>query len=602
MTLFRRYNEYAEILSRKDSYMICRNSKINGLKLIRGCLASLFLLFIFSGALLYVNAADTGLPEGYVADAELNRDLNLNKYGVPVHQYKNVFEEELITVPDINVLIEDEYSYDDDNLYPADDGILFRVYNATIQKVEKIAETKDGKISGLKLRRGHAYMITAADNQHIISNYTQYGVVRRLYVWALKSGDQGVSADGAYDYKTGYNVNDAGEIEGEYLSPLTEITLHYSSQGFADPLRYTMRMPVRYGGTAADGVRFTFTSTEDEPITAVSADGIVQAELLEDVDYTVHVDDANYDIETFTVAVKDKSEHKFIDEVTGNTRTYDRYCYDHTCCQGADAFNLISKSAAAKTRQGSVSSLRTYKDAAGVEKPVATVSGMNFKNLLLLVRNNDFAVPAEFEGTDYETVDYTLVNPHRWEICRVTEVDMHVKQHLSQTGKKVSNVYLIQDGSLTALAYKQPTASEVEFDVRNMPFGPIIIEYGEAWPEDPAPAPKAAVKTAPAEITDLPAVKITKAKASGKSATVKWKKVSKKNQKKIAKIQIQYSTDKNFASADTKIKFAKKNKTSLKIKKLRSKKTYYVRIRSYKVINGTAHVSKWSKIRKVKVR
>ena len=103
------------------------------------------------------------------------------------------------------------------------------------------------------------------------------------------------------------------------------------------------------------------------------------------------------------------------------------------------------------------------------------------------------------------------------------------------------------------------------------------------------------------EIVDLPAVKISKASAAKKSATIKWRKVSKKNQKKIAKIQIQCSTDKAFTS-DVKTVTAKKTATSKKIKKLVSKKKYYVRVRAYKNIGGEIHVSKWSKIKTVKVK
>lgn len=104
------------------------------------------------------------------------------------------------------------------------------------------------------------------------------------------------------------------------------------------------------------------------------------------------------------------------------------------------------------------------------------------------------------------------------------------------------------------------------------------------------------------EIIDLPPVRITKPKAVKKGMTVKWKKISKKNKKKISKVQIQYSTDKSFTSADTKIKFIKKSKKSVKIKKLRSKTAYYVRIRSYKIIDGKIHLSNWSKIKKVRTK
>ena len=99
----------------------------------------------------------------------------------------------------------------------------------------------------------------------------------------------------------------------------------------------------------------------------------------------------------------------------------------------------------------------------------------------------------------------------------------------------------------------------------------------------------------------LPAVKISKPKAAKKSATVKWKKLSKKKLKKIKKIEIQYSLDKNFKTG-VKTKYAKAKLTSLKIKKLKSKKTYYVRLRAYTNSGGAVHVSKWSGPKKVKVK
>ena len=117
----------------------------------------------------------------------------------------------------------------------------------------------------------------------------------------------------------------------------------------------------------------------------------------------------------------------------------------------------------------------------------------------------------------------------------------------------------------------------------------------------PAPIVTPTVPVTPAEIVDLPKVKISKPKAAKKSATIKWKKVSKKNLKKIAKIEIQYSLDKNFKTGVIS-KYAKAKKTSLKIKKLTSKKTYYVRIRAYKKSGGVVHVSKWSSRKKVKVK
>lgn len=67
--------------------------------------------------------------------------------------------------------------------------------------------------------------------------------------------------------------------------------------------------------------------------------------------------------------------------------------------------------------------------------------------------------------------------------------------------------------------------------------------------------------------------------------------------------QIQYSTSKKFTSKTTKTVTVNKNKTtSATIKKLKAKKTYYVRIRTYKTVGKTKYVSAWSKSKSVKTK
>ena len=99
----------------------------------------------------------------------------------------------------------------------------------------------------------------------------------------------------------------------------------------------------------------------------------------------------------------------------------------------------------------------------------------------------------------------------------------------------------------------------------------------------------------------LKAITIAKAKATKKSAIIKWKKISKKNLRKIKKVQIQYSTDKNFRNA-VKTKYAKAKKISYKIKGLKVGKKYYVRIRAYTKVGNQVHVSKWSKRKSFRVK
>ena len=92
------------------------------------------------------------------------------------------------------------------------------------------------------------------------------------------------------------------------------------------------------------------------------------------------------------------------------------------------------------------------------------------------------------------------------------------------------------------------------------------------------------------------AAKIAKIKPGKKLIKLTWKKVS-----GVSGYQIQYSLKKNMKKSKKKtVKGAKKTKVT--IKKLKSKKKYYVRIRTYKVAGGKKIYSKWSKIKKVKVK
>lgn len=90
--------------------------------------------------------------------------------------------------------------------------------------------------------------------------------------------------------------------------------------------------------------------------------------------------------------------------------------------------------------------------------------------------------------------------------------------------------------------------------------------------------------------------------AGKKKMTVKWKKqTAKMYASKVTGYQIQYSTNKKFKNGKT--AYAKgAAKASRTIKKLKSKKRYYMRIRTYKAIGKTKFYSKWSKKKSVRVK
>ena len=89
-------------------------------------------------------------------------------------------------------------------------------------------------------------------------------------------------------------------------------------------------------------------------------------------------------------------------------------------------------------------------------------------------------------------------------------------------------------------------------------------------------------------------VKLTSAKnGKGKKLTVKWKKVT-----GAKGYQLQYAMNKKFK----KKKSIQTKKTKYTIKKLKKKKTYYIRVRAYKM-NGKKKVyGRWSTVKKVKIK
>lgn len=90
-----------------------------------------------------------------------------------------------------------------------------------------------------------------------------------------------------------------------------------------------------------------------------------------------------------------------------------------------------------------------------------------------------------------------------------------------------------------------------------------------------------------------PSTKITKLKLSGKKLTLSWKKI-----KQASAYQIAVSSDKTFKKG-TKKYLSKGSKKKITLKK---GKTHYIRIRAYKKTASGTIYSKWSSVKRVKVK
>lgn len=554
----------------------------------------LVLLFTMIPVLMWsfnAHASDTGLPADYTPSDTDNRDPSMdNKYGIPWHQFKNIFTDDTVDGQIINVTCEPDDDWSDPE--PVE-GLRFMLYNSTTQETEAVLTTDpDGNIDLPLMKRGHTYILKADSSDYIIEGSSN------IYLWALAAGDQGAATDGAYEHKTKYiRLSDDDPVPDNYLRLINQVNVN-ASEEFRDPSIYTMEMPVEYnGGPAPDGIEFIFTSAEAGSIETATKDGYVSAELVEDNDYTVHVTDERYSVDTFALTVKDKSEHKH--ESLGSISAEGRYCYDHTCCQRADKIVLVDKG---EEKEGSISSLKKYTNSAGRNVSQAVVQGMDFKTLLLLVRYPEISLPEGSGVTDYDAAELTLANPHRWEKCIITEKELSVTQMLPQK-RTVKNVYLLADGILRKIPFTQESKDQISFSLDSMSLYPVVVEYAETEPEaDPVkPKPdtsKSEVVSKKTKTINKPkATAIRKLKPGKKAFAITWK----KRTKNTTGYLIQYSIKKNFKKAKT-VRIKSPKKTKLTVKKLKARKKYYVRIRTYRRISKKTYYSAWSKVRSVKTR
>lgn len=130
-----------------------------------------------------------------------------------------------------------------------------------------------------------------------------------------------------------------------------------------------------------------------------------------------------------------------------------------------------------------------------------------------------------------------------------------------------------------------PNAQQGITNSTNVPSDPV----GQIQNNTPPVIPKA-------NKVALAKVSIKKVRAKGKrQIQVTWKK-----QKNVKGYQLQYATNKQFRQKKTKNMNASKG--GITLKKLKPKKYYYIRIRSYTYYGGKKIYGKWCKVKKCKVK
>ena len=162
---------------------------------------------------------------------------------------------------------------------------------------------------------------------------------------------------------------------------------------------------------------------------------------------------------------------------------------------------------------------------------------------------------------------------------------------------------VVKEATCTASGLKQRTCSydgyteTIVIPATGHNFGnnsPSCLVCGTANPNYIAPTqPTQTSKT----VAKPKSAKFKKVKPAKKAVSVEWKKVS-----GVKGYQIQVATDKKFKKNKKTVTVKKQKTTKVTIKKLKAKKKYYVRIRTYKTVKGKKIYSSWSKVKTVKTK
>ena len=144
----------------------------------------------------------------------------------------------------------------------------------------------------------------------------------------------------------------------------------------------------------------------------------------------------------------------------------------------------------------------------------------------------------------------------------------------------------------TQPAVIQPAATEPAYVEPVTPIDNLATAAPSYQPAAPVTEKTTAKKTSKPKNA-----KFKKVKGSKKAIALTWAKV-----KGVKGYQIQVATDKKFKKNKKTVTIKKQKTTKTTVKKLKAKKKYFVRIRTYKTVNGKKVYSSWSKAKTVKTK
>lgn len=360
---------------------------------------------------------------------------------IPAYQQKDIFSTDTVIISGlaVNELV-------DSTETPLDKEIKFVIFNSTKQVIEQEVTSQNGKLPDLNLVKNHNYIIWVEDTEYKMSN---------LYVWVR---------DGRLvDIKKNVDTGNYPEVTSLELTK-REQPGEASREG--QRVRSNMGVYTAQGGRLFN-VNFKFISNIETIEVSSGNNARLNVDLLEDVVYMVTVDNSNFTVEPFPIVIKDKSEYGA-----------GKYTYDFSSCAKVDNIYLVNKSDGHKN--DTILTNTNYDDIyQGIYENVAgntTITGMNFKDFLVLDRKLDKSTVKGMADKDYEVFDIKVVNPHRWEIAYIAAGDYEITEQLDNT-KMVKNVYYVDDNqNLQQVPFTQKN-NKVKFSMNTLSMYPVVVEY-----------------------------------------------------------------------------------------------------------------------------
>lgn len=401
---------------------------------------------------------------------------------IPAYQMRDVYSQKQVKIGPIDVR-DGEKTHSESNVK---DDVTFTIYNSTLQKIDQVVTTKDGKLPELTLTEDFNYIFMVLDNGTERSKRR----MNRCYAWVhdgkmldIKSYEKNLAQ--WKKYNPDKKVTDAVRVKcyneitsfKVYNKEFNEDTSRLDANKNApQETKELGNIFVYYKGKpVGEGVNIIFTSDRETVEAKTDVNGKVHPVLLEDVNYMVSTDDSRYDIEPFPIAAKDKNE-------------YDagRFFYDHSTCLRVGLRYEVRDPKTGEVRIEPKDDalnpivLLDKGQAHKHDKPLTslsgnvTVEGMQFKDIVLLDRKVNRDIP-ELGEKDYRVMDITTVNPHRGEICKLASGDFTVTT--SAFGRTVDNVYRIDaNGALQKCDFEQKNG-KVRFHVNALPAESVVLEY-----------------------------------------------------------------------------------------------------------------------------